>query len=151
MLSQLMKKNYIQLDKEASNFKDAIKISVEPLLLDGAITKAYENEILKIYESTGPYIVITKHICLPHAPSENGAKKLAIGFTRLKSPVISGHVSNDPVKYIFPLSAPDNDSHITVLAELAALLSNERFLNLIEEAQSAEEMLSFLEKYEKEM
>jgi PTS system ascorbate-specific IIA component len=146
-----MKKNYIQLDKAALSFKDAIKIAVEPLLLDGAITEAYENEILKIYDNTGPYIVITKHICLPHAPSENGAKKLAIGFTRLKSPVISGHVSNDPVKFLFPLSAPDNDSHIAVLAELAELLSNQKFLNLIEEVQTPEEMFSFLENYEKEM
>ena len=112
MLSELLKEDYIQLDISVENFDEAIKASAQPLLTADVIENEYISSILSIYHEIGPYIVITKQIALPHAPIEKGAKKLALGFTRLERPVISGHESNDPVKFLFPLSAPDNESHI---------------------------------------
>ena len=56
----------------------------------------------------GPYIVITKHVALPHARPEAGALESAIGIATLKHPVKFGNKDNDPVKYLFCLSATDN-------------------------------------------
>lgn len=148
MLSQLIKKDYIQLDMEVNNFEEAIRISMEPLLLGGQVTSDYVEEIIKIYQDIGPYIVITPQIALPHAPSEKGAEKLAIGFTRLKEPVISGNRSNDPVKYFFPLSAPDNESHIQVLSQLAELLSDVEFIEVLSNIQDNRELIDYLKTRE---
>ena len=142
MLSELLKEDYIQLDISVENFDEAIKASAQPLLTADVIENEYISSILSI--------VITKQIALPHAPIEKGAKKLALGFTRLERPVISGHESNDPVKFLFPLSAPDNESHISLLSELAELLGNKDFLELLGRMTEKNELIAFLKKFEGE-
>jgi PTS system ascorbate-specific IIA component len=150
LLSELLKEEYIQLDMFVENFDEAIKVSAQPLLIDDAIEKEYISSIVSIYHEIGPYIVITKQIALPHAPIEKGAKKLALGFTRLSRPVISGHESNDPVKFLFPLSSPDHESHIALLSELAELLDNKAFLELLGTMTTKKELIAFLKKFEGE-
>ena len=142
MLSVLLKEDYIQLDISVENFDEAIKASAQPLLTADVIENEYISSILSIYHEIGPYIVITKQIALPHAPIEKGAKKLALGFTRLES--------NDPVKFLFPLSAPDNESHISLLSELAELLGNKDFLELLGRMTEKNELIAFLKKFEGE-
>lgn len=149
MLSKIIKESYIQFDVAAENFEDAIRKSAEPLLKDDAITDSYVDKIIEIYKETGPYIVITKNVALPHASSEAGAKKPAMGVTRLSTPVISGHESNDPVKYLFVLSASDSNSHLQALSEFVQLLSQEDFYELIQATNNKSDILEFIKEYER--
>lgn len=151
MLSKVIKDEYIQLDVQANNFEEAIRKALQPFLEADVVTEKYVETILKIYEETGPYIVITENIALPHATVESGAKDVAIGFMRLKNPVTSGHrTNNDPVKYLFPLSAKNNQAHIELLSELANLLGNPDFLKFIKVVSSKEEFKNYIEKAEGE-
>ncbi|WP_154911459.1 PTS sugar transporter subunit IIA [Klebsiella michiganensis] len=145
MLSKVIKDEYIQLDVQANNFEEAIRKALQPFLEADVVTEKYVETILKIYEETGPYIVITENIALPHA-----AKDVAIGFMRLKTPVTSGHRTNDPVKYLFSLSAKNNQAHIELLSELANLLGNPDFLKFIKVVSSREEFKNYIEKAEGE-
>lgn len=147
LLSQMIKANYIQLDVEARDFEEAILLATAPLLKDGAITEEYVEKILEIFRETGPYIVITKNVALPHAPSDAGAKELAMGITRLANPVKSGHETNDPVKYLFALSAPDGNAHLQALSEFVELLSREDFYELLAKANK-EEIMNYIKTYE---
>lgn len=145
-----MKSDYIQLDKEVLDFEDAIRISFLPFMRFGAVTESYSREVIKIFQEIGPYIVITPHIALPHAPSSSGAKELAIGFTRLKKAVVSGNEANDPVMYLFPLSAPDSESHIQVLSELAKLLSDKEFIKKLTTVKQEQELITYIKSREEE-
>ena len=151
MLSNLLKPAFVQLDIDAVDFEDAIKKSTKPLLDDGAIKSEYIDEIVTIYKELGPYIVITPGIALPHAPSTAGSVSLGIGFTRLKKAVKSGHQTNDPVKFLFPLSAPDNQSHINALSDLARLLSNDEFVTELGKVENNKEFYELIKMYEGEM
>lgn len=131
------------MDVEAENFEEAIKKSFDPLIENGAVTNKYVEAVIRIYQETGPYIVITKNIALPHAPVEDGANKLGLGFVRLKVPVVSGHKTNDPVKYLFPLSAKASNDHIELLSKLADLLSQQRFIEFLEQVSSKEEFINY--------
>ena len=150
MLSKVIKDEYIQLDVQANNFEEARRKALQPFLEADVVTEKYVETILKIYEETGPYIVITENIALPHATVESGAKDVAIGFMRLKTPVTSGHRTNDPVKYLFSLSAKNNQAHIELLSELANLLGNPDFLKFIKVVSSREEFKNYIEKAEGE-
>lgn len=143
MLQESIEESYIQLDVEAENFEEAIKKSFDPLIENGAVTNKYAEAVIRIYQETGPYIVITKNIALPHAPVEDGANKLGLGFVRLKVPVVSGHKTNDPVKYLFPLSAKASNDHIELLSKLADLLSQQRFIEFLEKVSSKEEFINY--------
>ncbi len=146
MLEDIIKESYIQFDVEAKDFEEAIRISMTPLLEDEAVDETYVEEIIRIYKTTGPYIVLTKHIALPHAPSSSGAKKVALGFTRLKHSVISGNESNDPVCLLFGLSAPDSDSHLEILAQLVQVLSDEEAIKELYLAKTPKQVINILKK-----
>lgn len=144
----MIKKEFIQLSVEADNWEDAIRKSAEPLLENSKVTEEYINKIIETTKTTGPYMVVTKHVALPHAPSQYGALDLAMGITILKEPVISGNEVNDPVKYLFCMSAKDSQTHLDSMAELVELLSNPEFYDLLDHAKDATEILAYIQTKE---
>ncbi|ALS38139.1 PTS system ascorbate-specific IIA component [Enterococcus rotai] len=148
MLSEMIKPEFIQLDVEALDWEDAIRRSAEPLLNGGKITADYIEKIIETTQTLGPYIVVTKHVALPHAPTQCGALDLAMGITTLKNPVVSGNESNDPVKYLFCMSAKDSESHLESMAELVNLLSDQRFYQILDTAEKPMDILNYIIKTE---
>jgi mannitol/fructose-specific phosphotransferase system IIA component (Ntr-type) len=148
MLSKIIDENLIRLKVSASNWEDAVRKSASALLENNKITASYIDAMISTAKEVGPYIVITKHVALPHARPETGAKEIAIGIATLEHPVEFGNEANDPVKYIFSLSAVDQSTHIQAMAELAELLDKEEFYNVLDNADSAEEIMNYIRAYE---
>lgn len=148
LLSEIIDKDLIQLNVHAQNWEEAIRVGTEPLVKKNKVTTEYVNKIIEIAHEVGPYIVITKYVALPHAPSEYGAKETAIGITTLDEPIEFGNKANDPVKYLFCLSAKDSESHISALAELVQLLEDKAFFHLLDTCEDPEKIISYIENLE---
>lgn len=144
MLGDAIKESYILLGVEADNREDAIRKSAQPLLDDGRITAGYVDAIIEILKEIGPYIVITKHVAMPHAPIEKGALAEAMSIVSLKTPVVFGNEDNDPVKYLFCLSAKDGDGHLALMAELVTLLEDEAFFNLLDQTNDPKKVYDYV-------
>lgn len=148
MLSEVTNESLIQLEIEAVDWEDAVRKSAQVMVDQDICTVGYVDEIIRGTKETGPYIVITKHVALPHARPEAGAKKLAIGISTLKTPIEFGNEKNDPVKYIFCLSAVDNESHLRSMAELVGLLELKEFYNILDTANDVTEIIEFIKNHE---
>lgn len=146
LLDNMCELSLIRLNIEAEDWQDAIRKAATPLVEEHKIKESYVDEIINGVIETGPYIVITKHVALPHARPECGALESAIGIATLKHPVKFGNKDNDPVKYLFTLSATDNMKHLNGLAQLAELFEQQEFFKLLDEATSAEEIMNYLNK-----
>jgi PTS system ascorbate-specific IIA component len=144
MLKDLTSEALIRLNIDANNWEDAIRQSADALLQNGKIKPSYIEAIIKTVKEVGPYIVLTKHVALPHARSEDGAIESAIGIATLKQPVVFGNKENDPVKYLFCLSAQDSESHINALAELTGLLERDNFYEFLDHAKNASEVIQYI-------
>lgn len=144
MLSNLVSTELIQTNITASDWRDAIKKSAKPLLDNGKIRESYIEGIITSVEESGPYFVLLPHVALPHARSETGALEDAIGITVLSNPVRFGNHDNDPVRYLFTLSATSNDKHLSALAVLAELFEDEKFFKLLDESDSAQEIYDYI-------
>lgn len=144
MIKELLKKNMIQLQVLASSWEDAIRVSAKPLLDASKIEESYIEKMIEVVRETGPYIVITKNVALPHAPVGFGSKKIGLSLTVLKKPVCFNHIENDPVKYLFCLSAIDSSSHLELLSELVHYLEDESFLSILDKAEKPEEILDYI-------
>ena len=151
MLSEIITKELVQLNVEAVDWRDAIKKSAAPLVKNNKVTEGYVQAMIDSTEESGPYIVITKHVALPHARPEEGVKELAISITTLEKPIEFGNDDNDPVKYVFCLGAIDNVTHLKALSELVDLLGESVFYDKLEKAKEPNEIISFIKKYEREM
>lgn len=148
MLSEVTNESLIRLNIEAVNWKDAIRKSADPLVKNGYATENYVNGMIKTAEESGPYIVISKGVALPHARPELGAKKIGITITTLKTPINFGNKSNDPVQFIFALCAVDNKSHLKAMSELVNFISDQNFLkSLVKETRPAN-VYTLIKKFE---
>ena len=148
MLSEVTNESLIRLNIEAVNWKDAIRKSANPLVKNGYATENYVNGMIKTTEESGPYIVISKGVALPHARPELGAKKIGITVTTLKTPINFGNKSNDPVQFIFALCAVDNKSHLKAMSELVNFISDQNFLkSLIKETRPVN-VYTLIKKFE---
>ena len=146
MLHELCETSLIRLNIEASDWQTAIRKAVAPLVETNKVLPGYVDEIINGVIELGPYIVITEHVALPHARPEAGALETAIGIATLKEPVKFGNKDNDPVKYLFSLSATDNIKHLNALAELAGLFEKSEFFELLDKAKDPQEVMNYLTK-----
>ena len=151
MLSDLLDVSLVQLNVEASDWEDAIRKAAQPLVDNDKVTPSYVDDIIKGVNELGPYIVITEHVALPHARPESGALESAVGIVTLEDPVEFGSADNDPVKFLFPLSAKDNDSHLGALQSLVELLSDPDFFTQLENATTPQEVVDLVHAKEGRM
>ena len=151
MLSDLLDESLVLLDVEATDWQDAVRKAAQPLVDNGKVTPSYVDDIIKGVNDLGPYIVITEHVALPHARPESGALESAVGIVTLKEPVEFGSADNDPVKFLFPLSAKDNDSHLGALQSLVELLSDPDFFTQLENAKTPHEVVELVHAKEGRM
>lgn len=147
MLSELIE-GHMMLDVECSDWEEAVRASGLPLVSSGEISDAYIEAVISNVKETGPYVVITKHIALPHATNKIGVNHTSMSFIRLKTPVCFGNEANDPVKYLFMLATLDSSSHLLALQSLAELLSESEFISLLGNAQSCKEILDYIKSFE---
>lgn len=148
MLSDLTNETLIKLKVPAKNCEDAIRQSASVLVENGKVTKEYVDAMVNTAKESGAYIVITKHVALPHARPEAGTKEIAIGIATLENPVEFGHEDNDPVKYVFTLSAVDNNSHLRAMSELVELLEMDEFFRALDNAKDPKEVIDFIKAHE---
>lgn len=151
MLSDLLDESLVLLDVEASDWEDAIRKAAQPLVDNKKVTPSYVDDIIKGVNELGPYIVIMEHVALPHARPESGALESAVGIVTLKEPVEFGSADNDPVKYLFPLSAKDNDSHLGALQSLVELLSDPDFFAQLDSASTPKDVVDLVHAKEGRM
>lgn len=142
----MVRPEIIRLQIDAKDWEDAVRKAYEPLVEQAFITQNYVEDTIQSVRMVGPYIVITKHVAMPHAKPEAGALACALGITVLKEAVVFGNEDNDPVKYIFCLSATDNETHLCAMAELIELFNDQEFYHLLDTTSDIEEVMNYLKK-----
>ncbi|EMY9858950.1 transcription antiterminator [Clostridioides difficile] len=148
MLSEITNETLVKIKVKAKNWEEAIRQSASVLVENNKVTEGYVDAMINSAKASGPYIVITKHVALPHARPEAGSKEIAIGIATLDSPIEFGNAENDPVKYVFCLSAIDNNSHLRAMSELVELLEEEEFFKVLDSAKEAKEIIDYIKTHE---
>lgn len=139
-LANWLNNEKIQYVDKVADWKEAILVAGLPLQNDGSISQSYINTIILQKEEIGPYFVIAPRIAMPHTRPEHGAMKLGLSIVKLGNAVRFGSEENDPVDAIFMFSAPDSNSHIEMISQLAEVLSDENIMERFFNASSKEEL-----------
>lgn len=80
MLNKIVNENLIQLNVDADNWEEAVRKSAQPLVRDRKATSNYIEDMINGIKENGPYVVITKHVALPHVKIGVGALKKSVNF-----------------------------------------------------------------------
>ncbi len=149
MLRDLLTKDTVILNAEATDWENAVYIGGEILLNKGHIEKRYIHNMISKIKEIGPFVVIAPGVALPHARPEEGVKELSMSLMTLKEPVNFGNKDNDPVKLVITLAAIDNETHLKALSQLMGVLCHSENITNIINAVKEEEVLKIIEAYSK--
>ncbi len=141
LLKEIINSNFIKLDEEVSDWKEAVIKGGEILKKNGCINDSYINSMINNVEKLGAYIVILPGIAMPHTRPEDGSFKIGFSIMTLKNQIHFGNPENDPVKLIITMSVIDNISHINALKELMEIIEEDEFMSNISKVKTKEELL----------
>jgi ascorbate PTS system EIIA or EIIAB component len=109
----------IVLGATAVDWREAVRLAGRALETSGRATAAYADEMVRMIDEHGPYVVIAPGLALAHA--RPGPEVLADGLSivTLDPPVDFGHPYNDPVRVVVGLAVHSVDHHLSFIADLA--------------------------------
>lgn len=71
-LMKMLQLKYVRLDKRELEWREAMRITAEDLILDGYFDTSYVEKAIENVEEYGSYIIVNKGIALAHANKEAG-------------------------------------------------------------------------------
>lgn len=149
MLKEFVEMKHYKFAESAADWKEAIRMSCEPLESDGTVEENYKDEIIRCVEKYGPYIVIMPMVAMPHSQEgAEGVHKTAISFMKLKNPVSfePGNPEMD-AQLFFTLASCNPDQHLANMSRLSDMLMNEDLVEELKKAETASDLLTIDEKY----
>lgn len=141
LLKDIINSNFIKLNEEALNWKEAIIKGGIILKENGCINDSYIDSMIDNVKKIGSYIVILPGIAMPHSRPEDGAFKIGFSIMTLKNPIHFGNYENDPVKLVITMSVVDKTSHVNALKELMKIIEEDEFMDKIDNATTKEDVL----------
>ena len=147
-ISDVVKPEIIKLRIEARDREDVVRRCGKTMLENGIIEERYIDAMIRVLKELGPYIVVCPGVAIPHAGPDDGAKKVGLAVITLKNPITFGNEKNDPVKVCFAFATPDKKQHVKILGSIARILQNKEDMERIANAQTPEEVIKVLVKYE---
>ena len=147
-LHHLLMKDFITLDVECTDWKDAVRKSAEVLLKKGYIEERYIDAMIHDIQENGPYVVISEGFAFPHEGLDMGTLKLGMSFIRLKTPIPFGDEEFDPIEFVCCLSAVDHKSHLKAFFHLVNMLQNKEFKSALHNARTEQSVVEIIERYE---
>ncbi len=137
-IKDMLKLENVQVVDAAKDWEDAVRIAVTPLVKGGYVEERYIDGIIANAHELGPYFVLVPNLALLHARPEQGVIKKQLALTILRTGTVFKE-GQAPTSVLLTLAAEDSNSHIQVMRELAALLSDPKNIEALAQAKNEHE------------
>lgn len=144
ILKKMLNKNNVQFVNKVNNWKEAITKAGNILQKNGFIKQDYVEEMIKLIEKHGAYIIIEEGMAIPHAPISKNVLKTGISLLIVKEKVL---FPNGKSANIFLSFATINKTeHLGILNDLFELITKYNFIEKISKITEYEELEEFFRK-----
>ncbi|MGK9044235.1 PTS sugar transporter subunit IIA [Mammaliicoccus vitulinus] len=144
-MTQIIKKEHIQLIEKVANWEESIQVAAEPLLQEGYFNEDYIKSMIKSVHDMGPYIVIAPEIAIAHARPNDNVHKVGLSLLKLEEHINFSDNSHY-ASLVFVLSAIDNEAHLEILRKLATILSDKETVQSLILAKSKSEIINIFKE-----
>lgn len=134
----------IILGAEAEDWRAAVRLAGIALANSGAAKPGYADEMIRMIEEHGPYVVIAPGLALAHA--RPGPEVLADGLAvvTLRTPVAFGHPHNDPVSVIVGLAITSVAGHLESIAAIANVFNDSTAITDLADATTTDQVQAIM-------
>ena len=144
ILKKMLNKNNVQFVNKISDWKEAITKAGNILQKNGFIKQDYVEEMIKLIEKHGAYIIIEEGMAIPHAPISKNVLKTGISLLIVKEKVL---FPNGKGANIFLSFATINKTeHLGILNDLFELITKYNFIEKISKITEYEELEEYFRK-----
>ncbi len=130
----------IEIGAVAADWRAAVRIAGDVLARAGIATPDYADEMIRMIEEHGPYVVIAPGLALAHARPGPAVLSDGLAIVTLASPVDFGHPHNDPVSVVLGLAIATADEHLAAVAELANVFNDSSAITDLAAATTVEQI-----------
>jgi PTS system ascorbate-specific IIA component len=134
----------ISLGVVVADWREAVRAAGAALTAAGIAKAAYADQMIRMIEEHGPYVVIAPGLALAHARPGPEVLKDGIAVVTLATPVDFGHPYNDPVSVVLALAVHASDAHVALVAELANLFNDSTAIEELAAAESIDDVQRIL-------
>lgn len=134
----------VVLAADAADWREAVRLAGTALTASGATKPGYSDEMIRMIEEHGPYVVIAPGLALAHA--RPGPEVIADGLAvvTLATPVAFGHPHNDPVSVVLGLAIRSSDAHLASIAAIANIFNDSGAIAALSGASTAAQVFDIL-------
>ncbi|MCU1403946.1 MAG: ascorbate transporter subunit [Glaciihabitans sp.] len=130
----------IVLGASVKDWRAAVRLAGDALAKSGATLPAYSDEMIRMIEEHGPYVVIAPGLALAHARPGPQVLHNGLAIVTLSTPVNFGHPHNDPVSVVLGLAVASGEQHLATVAQLANVFNDDKAIPALAAATSVDEV-----------
>ena len=134
----------IELHASASDWRAAVELAGACLSRSGAAEAGYADEMIRMIDEHGPYVVIAPGLALAHARPGPEVLRDGLAVVTLATPVDFGHPHNDPVQVVLALAVHSPEHHLGMVAELANRFNDSDAIARLVDASTADQVRAIL-------
>ena len=130
----------IDLAATATDWREAVRLVGAALERSGSARAEYADEMVRMIEEHGPYVVIAPGLALAHARPGPTVVADGLAIVTLAEPVNFGHPHNDPVRVVLGLAIAPGGDHLGAVAALANVFNDSQAIDAIAGAATPDEV-----------
>ena len=134
----------VEIAATADDWRAAVRLAGDGLVRSGAATAAYADEMIRMIEEHGPYVVIAPGLALAHARPGPEVLGDGLAIVTLAEPVNFGHPHNDPVSVVLALAIKTADAHLAAVAELANVFNDSNAIQALAAAETVADVQAIM-------
>ena len=134
----------ILIGERATDWRDAVRLAGRALTASGSAKPGYADEMIRMIEEHGPYVVIAPGLGLAHARPGDQVIADGLAVVTLTEPVSFGHPYNDPVSVVLGLAVTSISGHLEQVADLANVFNDSAAIPAIAAAEDAATVMAIL-------
>lgn len=144
-LTHFINESTLTIVPSVSDWKEAIRLAAAPLVQAGKIDPEYTEAMIKEHNYENPYMVLGKHVAIPHANPEKGVHETAMGLLCIEDGVpFSDHFH---IHLVVVIAAKDKEKHIRALFQLSQLALEHEEVQRIAKAKSKADAAGRIKMY----
>ncbi|MHB1235748.1 MAG: PTS sugar transporter subunit IIA [Microbacteriaceae bacterium] len=129
---------------QAADWRAAVRLAGAALTASGAALPGYSDQMIRMVEQHGPYVVIAPGLALAHARPGPEVLSDGLAVVTLANPVVFGHPHNDPVSVVLGLAIASIADHLESIAALANIFNDSSTIAALAAAGSPAQVLRIM-------
>jgi len=130
----------VVIGARVADWREAVLVAGRALVDSGAAHEGYGDEMVRMIDEHGPYVVIAPGLVLAHARPGDAVVRDGLAVVTLAEPVPFGHPHNDPVSVVLGLAIVTVGGHLESIADLANVFNEASVIPALAAATSVDEV-----------